>query len=120
MTANTPGRIQRKTVTENAITVDFSPVDQLPRRSCSRSSMLALSAAPAFTLFPALPSTKKTAMSMMTTVGTPNSIHLKNGNSVPVSCRMNPRPMTLGGVPMGVASPPTEAAKDVISISAVA
>src|SRR5262245_49082480 len=33
---------------------------------------------------------------------------------------MNPSPITLGGVPMGVASPPTEAANDVISIMPVA
>ena len=33
---------------------------------------------------------------------------------------MNPSPITFGGVPTGVASPPIEAANDVISISAVA
>src|SRR5688572_30921021 len=33
---------------------------------------------------------------------------------------MNPIPITLGGVPTGVASPPTDAAKEVISISAIA
>ena len=36
-----------------------------------------------------------------------------------VVLRMKPRPMTFGGVPMGVARPPTDAANDVISISAV-
>ena len=33
---------------------------------------------------------------------------------------MNPRPITFGGVPIGVASPPIEAANDVISINPVA
>ena len=54
------------------------------------------------------------------TTGTPISIHWKNGTSTPSCTRMKPRPMTLGGVPTGVASPPIEAANDVISISAVA
>ena len=33
---------------------------------------------------------------------------------------MKPRPIRLGGVPIGVASPPIDAANDVISMSAVA
>ena len=53
------------------------------------------------------------------TTGTPISIHLKKEISVPVIWRINPKPMTFGGVPIGVASPPIEAAKEVISIRAV-
>ncbi len=52
------------------------------------------------------------------TTGTPMRHHLKNGISTPTSERMKPMPMTLGGVPTGVASPPTEAANEIISISA--
>ena len=54
------------------------------------------------------------------TMGAPIIVHLKNGNSTPTMRRMKPSPMTFGGVPMGVASPPIDAENDVISISAVA
>src|SRR5688572_24187129 len=53
-------------------------------------------------------------------MGAPIIAHLKKGNSTPTMRRMKPSPMTLGGVPMGVASPPMEAENDVISMSAVA
>src|SRR6186997_368538 len=53
------------------------------------------------------------------TAGTPISIHLRKLMSTPSWERMNPIPLTLGGVPTGVARPPIEAANEVISISAV-
>ena len=53
-------------------------------------------------------------------MGAPIMTHLKNGNSTPTMLRMNPKPITLGGVPIGVAKPPIEAANDVISIRPVA
>jgi hypothetical protein len=56
----------------------------------------------------------------MMTMGVPIIAHLKKGNSTPMSWRMKPRPMTFGGVPMGVASPPMEAANEVINIRPVA
>jgi hypothetical protein len=43
---------------------------------------------------------------------------LKKGISTPAIERMKPMPMTFGGVPTGVASPPTDADHEIISISA--
>src|SRR5688500_948048 len=53
-------------------------------------------------------------------MGTPTSIQLKNGISTPSRDRMKPSPITFGGVPTGVARPPTDAANEVISMRAVA
>ena len=54
------------------------------------------------------------------TTGTPISNHWKNVISTPSWDRMKPMPIRFGGVPTGVASPPTEAANEVMSIKAVA
>jgi hypothetical protein len=53
-------------------------------------------------------------------MGTPIVIQRKKEISTPTRVRMKPRPITFGGVPTGVASPPTDAAKLVISIRPVA
>lgn len=63
--------------------------------------------------------TRNTALSIRITVETPIIIHVKNGNSVPLSCLMKPSPITLGRVPIGVARPPMDAAKHVIAVVAV-
>ena len=59
-------------------------------------------------------------MNSTVTTGTPNSIHLRKLILICNSCWMKPRPITFGGVPMGVARPPIEAAKLVIRASPVA
>ncbi len=53
------------------------------------------------------------------TIGTPISIQRKNPMSTPSWERMKPSPIRFGGVPTGVASPPMDAANDVISMSAL-
>ena len=60
-----------------------------------------------------------------TTIGTPIRHHSKNVTSIAApslvtSFRMKFNPITFGGVPIGVASPPIDAANEVISINPVA
>src|SRR5918993_1559746 len=52
--------------------------------------------------------------------GTPISIHWKNVMSTPEIRSSMPMPIRFGGVPTGVAIPPTEAPNAVISIIAIA
>ena len=52
--------------------------------------------------------------------GTPTFIHDRNETSIPAIFLRKPIPMILGGVPIGVANPPTDAENEVISIKPVA
>jgi hypothetical protein len=120
MMATTPGRIQRATVTTKATATERCPRVHGPSRARSRR----ISSAPADnSRTPAGATALRYTyrkVNRTRTMGTPTSIQLKKGISTRSWERMKPRPMTLGGVPTGVASPPTEAANEVISMSAVA
>jgi hypothetical protein len=107
-------------VAPNARTVDRSAVVMRPICSFER---LSISSAPWIRSVPARQNQFRYVASQRyrtTTTGTPIMHHLKNGNSIPSALRMYPNPMMFGGVPIGVASPPIDAEKLVISISPVA
>jgi hypothetical protein len=120
VSATMPGMIQSSTVMANAAAVDFCAVVQPPRAARERwmSSRL-----PSISFTPAGERKLRYAKRMKnstTTTGAPIIIQRKNEISMFTISRMNPRPMMFGGVPIGVSSPPIEAAKAVINISPVA
>src|SRR5699024_12881136 len=51
--------------------------------------------------------------------GTPNNIHFANDNSIPYILSIAPANNVFGGVPINVATPPTEAEYAIPSISAL-
>ena len=69
-----------------------------------------------------LVSTKNVASTVkrIRTSGTPMAIQRKKPMCVPVMRSMSPIPIRFGGVPTGVAIPPTEAPNEVMSIITVA
>ena len=113
-----PGVTQSATVTPNAMATERWPFVQGP--SLARSVRMS-SALPGSSLSPAGATAgryRQRKANSTSTTGTPTRHHWKKGISIPSSERMKPIPMTLGGVPTGVASPPTDAAYEIISISA--
>ena len=119
-TAAIPGRIHRATVIANAAAVDHCPTVQRPSRSRSAVTNARTPSSrrtPAGNIQPS--STTLTAVSTAAT-GTPIRHQPGNEISIPSCLRMKPRPIRFVGVPIGVASPPTDAAKATQSSNPVA
>jgi hypothetical protein len=110
-----PGPTQSPTVTAKAQAVDRCPVVHAPSLPRSAATW---SATPSSRVTPAgnMPSSSRTIVAVSTaTSGTPTAHQPRNETCTPICARMKPSPIRLGGVPIGVASPPTLDANAVAS-----
>ena len=119
-TSTMPGTTQSITVTAKATAVDRCPVVQAPSRFRSAATK---SRTPSSRLTPAgniQPNTKTVMVPSRATSGSPMAHQPGKEISTPSWLRMKPSPIRLGGVPIGVASPPSDEAKATQSKSPVA
>ena len=106
-----PVRTQSTTVIAKARAVDHCPTFQGPSLARSATTK-ARTPSSRFTPAGNMRASKTTIRVVRsTTIGTPIRHQPGNEMSTPSCLRINPRQIRFGGVPIGVASPPTDEAK---------
>ena len=107
----TPGTTHSPTVTVNAATVDHCATVQAPSRARSAATCRETPASRSTPAGNNRPSSSTANVPSTPTTGRLRAHQPGNEIATPSSLRMKPRPMRFVGVPIGVASPPIEAAK---------